>query len=110
MFISPFWLGVIAVGLGVLLTLVFPIQRGRLSNQVWDFITLALFVAGAFFINYYDLLSNLIIGAIAGFIAVLIRDFRLWVARFKGQVYRRSHRYYWYGRANNWYGRRRRRY
>lgn len=106
MTIPPLLLGLGCVVLGVLLTLVFPIQRGRLSNQVWDLITLALFVAGAYFINYYDLLSNLIIGAIVGFIAILIRDFRLWTVRFRDQVYRRSHRYYWYGRM--WGGRRRR--
>ena len=48
-------------------------------------------------------------GAIAGGVAILIRDFRLWLARFKSQVYRRSHRYYWYGRARDSAGRRRRR-
>ena len=92
--------------LGFLLTFVFPIQRGRLGNQVWDLITLALFVTGAYLINYYDLLSNLVIGVIAGFIAILIRDFRLWKVRFRDQVYRRTHRYYWYGRM--WGGHRRR--
>jgi hypothetical protein len=95
--------------LGLLLTFVFPIQRRRLSNQVWDFITLALFVAGAYFIGYYNPLTNLVIGALIGFVAILIRDFRLWVARFRGQVYGRAHRYHWYGRARDWYGRRRRR-
>jgi type II secretory pathway component PulF len=106
MTIPPLLLGLGCVVLGFLLTFVFPIQRGRLGNQVWDLITLALFVAGAYFINYYDLLSNLIIGASVGFIAILIRDFRLWAVRFRDQVYRRSHRYYWYGRV--WGGRRRR--
>lgn len=102
-------LGFGCVLLGFLLTLVFPIQRGRLSNQVWDFITLALFVLGAHWIHYYDFISNVVIGLIVGFAAVLIRDFRLWLARFKGQVYRSTHRYHWYGRARDWYGRRRRR-
>jgi hypothetical protein len=106
MTIPPLLLGLGCTIFGLLLTFVFPIQRGRLGNQLWDLITLALYVAGAYFINYYDLLSNLIIGAIVGFIAILIRDFRLWTVRFRDQVYRRSHRYYWYGRM--WGGRRRR--
>lgn len=109
MTVPPFLLGVGCVILGVLLTFVFPIQRGRFNNQVWDFITLALFVAGAYFIRYYDTVSNVVIGVIVGFIAILIRDFRLWLVRFKGQVYRSTHRYHWYGRARDWYGRRRRR-
>lgn len=106
MFIPSFLLGVGVVILGFLLTFFFPIQRGRLQNGLWDVITLVLFVAGVYLINYYDLLSNLIIGVIAGFIAVLIRDFRLWTVRFRNQTYRRSHRYYWYDRMS----RRRRRY
>lgn len=110
MTIPPFLLGVACVVMGLLLTFVLPIQRRRLSNQVWDFITLALFVAGAALINYYNLLVNLVIGVVVGFVAILIRDFRLWVVRFKGQLYGRSHRYHWYGRARDWYGRRRRRW
>jgi type II secretory pathway component PulF len=103
-------LGLGCIILGLLLTFIFPIQRGRFRNQLWDFITLALFVAGAWFVNYFDnALINLVIGALVGFVAILIRDFRLWVARFKGQMYGRSHRYHWYGRAREWYGRRRRR-
>ena len=93
---------------GVLLTLGLPIQRGRLSNQLWDFITLALFVLGLWWINYWDPLSNLGVGLIAGLGAVLIRDFRLWLVRYRSQAYRRGHRYYWCGRARDWYGRRRR--
>jgi hypothetical protein len=100
--------GMICLLMGVLLTIGFPIQRGRLSNQLWDFITLALFVLALWWINYWDTPSNLVVGLIAGFVAVIIRDIRLWLARFRGQSYRRGHRYYWYGRANDWYRRRRR--
>lgn len=109
MTIPPVLIGIACIVAGLLLTFVLPIQRRRFSNQLWDFITLALFVAGSALINYFDLLRNLVIGALVGFVAILIRDFRLWVVRFKGQVYGRSHRYHWYGRARDWYGRRRRR-
>ncbi len=105
MTIPPLLLGLGCVLLAVLLTFVFPIQRARLSNQAWDLVTLALLVGGAWWLNLFDTLSNVGLGLIAGFIAILIRDFRLWLARFRGQAYRRSHRYYWYGRA---WGRRRR--
>ncbi len=102
-------LGLLSLLAAVLLTLVFPIQRGRLNNQLWDLITLALFVGAAYWINYYDMPSNLILGGLAGFAAILIRDFRLWLVRFQDRAYNRSHRYYWYGRARGWLGGRRRR-
>jgi hypothetical protein len=109
MFIPPVALALIALAFAVLLTIGFPIQRGRFRNQLWDFITLALFVGGFWWLGWWDALSNLVVGVLAGLAAILVRDFRLWVARFKSQVYRRSHRYYWYGRARDWYGGRRRR-
>jgi hypothetical protein len=105
---SPF-LGFICLILGVLLTFGLRIQRRRLSNQVWDLITFALFLGAAWWLNIWDPLSNLVVGLFAGLAAVVIRDFRLWAGRLSDKVYRRSHRYYWYGRARNWYGRRRRR-
>jgi hypothetical protein len=109
--IPPLVLGLGGLVLGLLLTAVFPIQRGRLRNQLWDLVTLILFVVAAWGLNIWDPLSNIIVGVIAGFVSVVVRDFRLWLVRFRDQVYRRSHRYYWYGRARNWYGgRRRRRY
>jgi hypothetical protein len=103
-------LGYGCVILALLLTFVFRIQRGRLSSRLFDFVTLALFVVGVWWINYWDALSNLVVGVAAGLIAVFIRDLRLWAAHFRGQVYRATHRYYWYGRARSWFGERRRRY
>ena len=100
--------GVLCLVFGVLLTIGFPIQRARLANQFWDFITLALFVLGLWWINYWDTLSNLVVGVIAGLAAVVIRDIRLGLARARSQSYGRRHRYYWYGRARDWYSRRRR--
>ena len=108
MTIPPLILGLSCLILGLLLTFVFPIQRGRLSNRLWDLMTLGLFVGGVWFVHYWDPLSNLGVGLIAGLIAVVIRDFRLWLARFRGQVYRATHPYYWYGRAHRWWSRRRR--
>lgn len=109
MFIPTLVLGLICLAVAVLLTFVFPIQRGRFRNQLWDFLTLALFIGGVWWLARWDPLSNFVVGALAGVAAILIRDFRLWLARFKGRLYRRTHRYYWYGRARDWYGRRRRR-
>lgn len=103
-------LGLLCLAVGLGLTLVWPIQRGRFRNQLWDVITFALWVGGFYLLRYWDDLSNLIIGVMVGFGAVLIRDARLWFTRFRDQSYRRNHRYYWYGRARNWWGGRRRRY
>jgi hypothetical protein len=102
-------LGLGGLVLGFLLTFVLRIQRGRWRNQIWDLVTFAMFVLAAWGLNLWDPLSNLVVGGLAGLVAVIIRDFRLWLVRFRDQVYRRSHRYYWYGRARNWYGNRRRR-
>jgi hypothetical protein len=101
--------GVICLVFAVMLTFVFPVQRGRFSNQLWDLFTFGLWLAAAYLIRPMDLLGNLVLGAVAGFLAVLIRDFRLWTVRFRDRGYGRRHRYYWYGRARDWYGRRRRR-
>jgi hypothetical protein len=109
MFIPPLLLGIICIFGAFMLTLALPIQRGRFRNQLWDFITLALFVGGFWWVAFWDAWSNLMVGIVAGGLAVLVRDFRLWLVRFKSQVYRRSHRYHWYGRARDWYGGRRRR-
>jgi len=107
--IPPPFLGFLCLIGGLALTFTLRIQRRRLANQVWDLITLACFVGAAWWLNIWDPLSNLVVGLLAGLAAVVIRDFRLWAARLSSKVYRRSHRYYWYGRARTWYDRRRRR-
>ncbi len=101
--------GVICLIFAVMLTFVWPIQRSRLSNQVWDLFTFGLWLAAAYLIRPLDLLGTLALGVGAGFIAVLIRDFRLWAVRFRDRSYGRRHRYYWYGRTRDWYRRGRRR-
>ena len=58
---------------------------------------------GLWWINYWDALSNLGVGLIAGSVAVLIRDVRLWLAHSRSRTYRRDHRHYWHGRARDWY-------
>ena len=107
MTIPTYILGPALLILGFLLTFIFPIQRGRLWNQLWDFITFVLFAAGWVISNFWDLPSNIVLGLLCGLAAVLIRDFRLWLVRFRGQIYRRYSPRYWYGRAYDWYDRRR---
>jgi hypothetical protein len=103
-------LGVDCVVLALLLTFVFRIQSGKLSDRLWDFVTSALFVVGVWWVHDWDPLSNWVVGVLAGLIAVVIRDIRHWAARFRGQVYRSTHRYYGYDRGFGWFGGRRRRY
>ncbi len=105
------FMGLLCALAALALTFVLPIQRGRVSNQLWDLITFALWMAAAYLINYFDLPSNLVLGALAGFASIIFRDVRLWLVRFKDRAYGRGHRYYWYGRARSaWGGRRRRRW
>jgi hypothetical protein len=101
-------LGVVCLIVGLLLTVGGPVQRGRLNHRLWDVLTLALFIIGVCWIRYWDDLSNFGVGLLAGLAAILVRDVRSFVRHFQGQVYRRSHRYYWYGRAHSWYRGRRR--
>jgi hypothetical protein len=103
-------IGIVCLIFGVLLAIGGPVQRGRLNHRFWDVVIVGLFVLGVCLVRYWDDPSNFVVGLAAGLVAILIRDIRSWVGRFQGQVYRRSHRYYWYGRARDWYGRRRRRY
>jgi len=110
MTIPAILLGLGSLILGLLMTFLFPVQRSPFWNRVVDVFTLVLFVVGAWFVNYWDTWSNLGVGLIAGVVAVVIRDFRLWLTHFKGQVYRATHPYYWYGRAHSWFSGRRRRY
>jgi H+/Cl- antiporter ClcA len=47
--------GLLCLFFGLALTFFFPIQRGRLQNQLWDLIVLGLFVAAAYFLNIWVL-------------------------------------------------------
>lgn len=96
-------LGVLCVIVGLLLTIGGPVQRGRLNHRLWDLVVLVLFIVGVVWIRYWDDLSNFVVGLLAGLAAILIRDVRAFVRHFQGEVYHRSHRYYWYGRARSWY-------
>lgn len=76
-------LSVTCVVLALLLTFVVRIQRRNLINRLRDFVTLALFVVGVWWVHDWDPLSNWVVGVLAGLIAVVIRDIRLWAARFR---------------------------
>lgn len=105
----PMWLmGGAALLLALGLTFVWRIQRGRLANQAWDFVTLGLCMVGLYGLGPWNLMLNLAFGLGLGIVCVIIRDFRLWLARAQDQRARRSRRDYWYGRANDWWRRRRR--
>lgn len=90
------------------LTFFIRIQRGQLRNNLWDAVVVALCIASGYLINPLgnEVLSGL--GGLAvGVVAVVIRDFRLWLARASDRR-RPSRRDRWYGRARDWWYRRRR--
>lgn len=88
------------------LTFFIPIQRGRLRNNLWDAIVVALCVASGYLINP---VGNEVVSGLAGLgvgaLAVVIRDFRLWWVRATDRARRRDR---WYSRARDWWYRRRR--
>ena len=103
-------LGILCLVLAIGLTLFYPLGRKNGSHLISSLIILALFVTAAFNLIPANVVPSdamvIVIGLIAGGIAVLIRSVRRWVRYFQGAVARRTSPYYWYQRA---YSRRRRR-
>src|SRR5436190_10034220 len=99
--------GLICLGVGLLITLGWPIPRSTNWNFFWSLWAFSLFVAAAYLIGYWDPLSNLALGGIGGGLAFLLRDWRHW-KRYRSLVkYYAPQRYHYYGeldrRLFNWY-------
>jgi len=108
--ISQTFLGLLCLVLAIGLTVFYPLGRKNGSHLLSNVIIIALFITAAFNLIPVEAVPSdvmvIVIGLIAGGIAVLIRSVRRWVRYFQGAVARRTSPYYWYQRA---YTRRRRR-
>lgn len=108
--ISQTLLGFLCLVGGLALTFLYPLGRKNGSHLVGNLIIVALFVTAAFNLIPVTLIPSdvimILLGLLAGGLAVAYRSVRRWVRYFKGVVKRRTSPYYWYQRA---YGSRRRR-
>jgi hypothetical protein len=105
MFISITVLGWICLAAAILLTFFYPLGQLHRSHVVSQAAMFICYVVAAFILIPYDWVPQdqgwkaLIIGALAGLIAIIFRDIRRFFRFFHGKIYRMSHPYYWYSRA-----------
>jgi hypothetical protein len=88
---------------GVALAFFWPLGRKDAGHLLFNLAILALFVAAAFNLITRDMVESdatvLVMGLVAGLLAVLVRSVRRWLKYFQGVVTRRTSPYYWYRRA-----------
>lgn len=96
--IDPLLIGIGSAILAAVLTLMIPVSPHRV-NQTLITILIAVLVFVASF-SIFDLPLALVIGAGGTLVAVIYRDILRWVKEFMWHnVYRYTHRYYWYNRV-----------
>ena len=88
---------------GIALAFFWPLGRKDAGHFLFNLVIIALFVAAAFNLITRDMLESdatvLVMGLVAGLLAVLVRSVRRWLKYFQGVVARRTSPYYWYRRA-----------
>lgn len=98
MMIDPLFLGIGSAIVAIVLTFLFPVSPHRV-NQTLISILIAIFVFVASF-AIFDISLAVVVGAAGTLAAILYRDIRRWVKEFMWHnVYRYTHRYYWYNRV-----------
>ncbi len=98
MMVDPFILGIGSAILALVITLFIPVSHHRVNQTlIAVIITILIFVA-AFAI--FDMPLALAVGIGATAVALIYRDILRWVKEFLWHnVYRYTHRYYWYNRV-----------
>ena len=115
MFISPTLIGWVCLIAAILMTLFYPLGQLRRNQIISQSAIFILWVIAAFILIPYDWVpanegwKALLIGALAGAIALLIRNGLRVYRFFTGKVYRVTRPYYWYNRALRGFSSRRRR-
>lgn len=98
MTLDPLVIGVGSAILALVLTLAMPVSAHRLNQGLITIIIAVLVFVAAFAI--FDFPLALIAAAAGTLIAVIYRDVLRWVKGFMWHnVYRYTHRYYWYNRV-----------
>ena len=105
MFISVTVIGWICLAAAVLLTFFYPLGQLHRSHVISQATMFICWVIAAYILIPFEWVPQdqgwkaILIGAIAGLIAIAFRDIRRFFRFFSGKLYRMSHPYYWYSRA-----------
>ncbi len=93
-----FFLGVGSAVLAVILTFFMPVSAHRVNQNLIAFLIAVLVFVAAFAI--FEIPLALVIGIVATGAAIIYRDVLRWIkAALWHNVYRYSHRYFWYNRV-----------
>jgi hypothetical protein len=98
--------GVICLLAAFCITFFWPLGPSRRNHVISEVVIVVLFVAAGGFIFASGWLPESVswvgalgIGLAIGIVAVVFRDVRRFINYFRGQAYKYTHPYYWYGRA-----------
>ncbi len=96
--IDPLYIGIGSAIIGLVLTLFMPVSHHRV-NQTLISVLIAIFAFVASF-ALFDIPLALVVGVGATAVALIYRDILRWAKEFLWHnVYRYTHRYYWYNRV-----------
>jgi hypothetical protein len=115
MFISIAIIGWICLIVAILMTLFYPLGQLRRNQIISQSAIFVLWVIAAYILIPYEWVPQdqgwkaILIGVLAGLIALLIRNGLRVYRFFTGKVYRVTRPYYWYNRALRGISSRRRR-
>jgi chromate transport protein ChrA len=97
MMVDPFILGIGSTALALILTLFIPVSPHRVNQTLISLVIAVLVFVAAFAI--FDMPLALVIGIAGTLVAVIYRDIMRWIKEFLWHnVFRYTHRYYWYNR------------
>ena len=98
MTIDPFLLGMGSAILAVVLTFLMPVSQHRVNQTLISVVIAILVFVAAFAI--FDVPLAIIVGAVCTVAVIVYRDVLRWVKEFMWHnVFRYTHRYYWYNRV-----------
>ncbi len=96
--VDPFVIGAGAAALAIIMTLFMPVSRHRVNQGLITLIIVVLVFVAAFAL--FDIPLAFWAGTGGTAIALIFRDVRRWVQEFMWHnVFRYTHRYYWYNRV-----------
>ncbi len=97
MMVDPMILGIGSTVLALVLTLFIPVSPHRVNQTLISLLIAVLVLVAAFAI--FDMPLALVVGIAGTLVAVIYRDIMRWIKEFLWHnVFRYTHRYYWYNR------------
>ncbi len=93
-----FFLGVGSAALALVMTFMMPVSHHRVNQGLISILIAILFFVAAFCL--LEIPEAILAGIVATGLALLYRDIVRWIKEFMWHnVYRYTHRYYWYNRV-----------